>query len=30
VTATVTVIHFVKKVALYLSTPAINRRLVTW
>jgi len=25
----VTVIHFVRKVALYVSTAAVNRRLVT-
>jgi len=26
----ITVIHFVNKVAPYLSTSAVNRRLVTW
>jgi len=26
----VTVIHFMRKVALCVSTPAVNRRLVTW
>jgi len=24
------VIHFVRKVALYISTPAVNMRVVTW
>jgi len=27
---TVTIIHFVRKVALYLSTAAGNSRLLTW
>jgi len=27
---TVTVIHFVCKVDLYIPTPAVNRSLVTW
>jgi len=27
---TVTVIHCVRKDVLYLSAPAVNRRLVTW
>jgi len=26
----VTVIHIVRKVSLYVPTPAINRRLVKW
>jgi len=27
---TVTVIHFARKVAHYISAPAVNRRLATW